>query len=87
MPLVDGFTTATSASATDRFAIRRVKEIKDQYMVGDALLVAPIAPGARTRSVVLPPGKWYDFYTGNLAGEHETITVTPPKLSPRGGST
>ncbi len=60
-------------NATDPFAIRRVEEIKDQYMVGDALLVAPIAPGARTRSVVLPAGQWYDFYTGNLAGEHETI--------------
>ena len=47
-------------------------------MLPATLLVAPIAPGARTRRVVLPPGKWYDFYTGDLAGEHETISVTPP---------
>ena len=78
MPLVDGFMTPSPRNAADPFAIRRVDEIKDQYMVGDTLLVAPIAPGARTRRVVLPPGKWYDFYTGDLAGEHETISVTPP---------
>ncbi len=53
-------------------------DVKDQYMVGDALLVAPIAPGNKTRTVVLPEGKWFDFYTGRLAGEHETIEVTPP---------
>jgi len=27
--------------------------------------------------VVLPAGKWYDFYTGKLAGENATIQVTP----------
>jgi alpha-D-xyloside xylohydrolase len=27
--------------------------------------------------VVLPKGKWYDFYTGKLAGDGEVITVTP----------
>ena len=69
--------TPSPRNAADPFAIRRVDEIKDQYMVGDNLLVAPIAPGARTRRVVLPSGKWYDFYTGDLAGEHETISVTP----------
>jgi len=27
---------------------------------------------------VLPPGRWYDFYTGRLAGENQTIEITPP---------
>ena len=67
-----------SRNATRSLRHRRVVEIKDQYMVGDALLVAPIAPGAKTRKVVLPAGKWFDFYTGRLAGEGETIEVTPP---------
>lgn len=53
------------------------REVKDQYMFGDALLVAPIAPGAKTRKVLLPAGKWYDFYTGRWAGENQTIEVTP----------
>jgi alpha-glucosidase (family GH31 glycosyl hydrolase) len=64
MPLVPGFEAGAEA--------------KDQYMVGDALLVAPIAPGARSRKVALPAGKWYDFYTGALAGEGQTVAVTPP---------
>jgi alpha-glucosidase (family GH31 glycosyl hydrolase) len=53
------------------------KEIKDQYMAGDYLLVAPLFAGQTTRKVVLPKGKWFDFYTGALAGDGEVITVTP----------
>ena len=60
------------------YAAARVVEIKDQYMIGAALLVAPIAPGVKTRKVVLPAGKWFDFYSGRLVGENETIDVTPP---------
>jgi alpha-glucosidase (family GH31 glycosyl hydrolase) len=54
-----------------------INEIKDQYMTGEYLLVAPIFTGKSSRSVILPKGKWYDFYTGKFAGESEIITVTP----------
>jgi alpha-glucosidase (family GH31 glycosyl hydrolase) len=54
-----------------------VREVKDQYFLGDSLLVAPIAPGAKSRKVLLPAGKWYDFHTGAYAGENETIEVAP----------
>jgi alpha-D-xyloside xylohydrolase len=54
-----------------------VREVKDQYMFGDSLLVAPIPPGVKTRKVLLPAGKWYDFHTGKYAGANETIEVTP----------
>jgi alpha-glucosidase (family GH31 glycosyl hydrolase) len=53
------------------------KEIKDQYMAGEYLLVAPLFTGQTSRKVVLPKGKWYDFYTGKFAGDGEVITVTP----------
>lgn len=53
------------------------KEIKDQYMAGEYLLVAPMFTGETSRKVVLPKGDWYDFYTGEYAGNGETITVTP----------
>ncbi len=53
------------------------KEIKDQYMAGEYLLVAPMFTGQTTRKVVLPKGKWYDFYTGDYAGDGEVISVTP----------
>ncbi|MCX6227246.1 MAG: DUF5110 domain-containing protein [Bacteroidia bacterium] len=51
-------------------------EIKDQYLVGDNLLVAPLFTDETERKVILPPGKWFDFYTGRLAGEG-TLTVKP----------
>ena len=53
------------------------KEIRDQYMAGDYLLVAPLFAGQKTRKVVLPKGRWYDFYTGAFAGDGQIITVTP----------
>jgi len=75
MPLVEGF---APPAGEDPNAITDVTEVKDQYLVGDVLLVAPIRPGAKSRRVVLPAGRWFDFYTGRLAGEHETIEVAPP---------
>lgn len=54
-----------------------VREVKDQYLFGDSLLVAPIPPGAKSRKVLLPAGKWYDFHTGRYAGANETIEVAP----------
>ncbi|NBB19086.1 DUF5110 domain-containing protein [Runella sp. CRIBMP] len=59
------------------YAVAVNKEIKDQYMAGEYLLVAPMFTGQTSRKVVLPKGKWYDFYTGKLVGEGEVITVTP----------
>lgn len=53
------------------------KEVKDQYMAGEYLLVAPMFAGKQTRTVILPKGKWFDFYTGKYVGDGEVITVTP----------
>ena len=50
---------------------------KDQFMVGENLLVAPLFAGEKSRKVILPKGRWYDFYTGDFVGEGETITVEP----------
>ena len=84
MPLVPGFQAPRTQrsgqldATTNPYAVAAAIDVKDQYMIGDALLVAPIAPGVKTRKVVLPAGKWFDFYTGRLAGENQTIEVTPP---------
>ncbi len=53
------------------------KDLTYQYMMGESILVAPMFTGDSTRTVVLPSGKWYDFYTGDLAGEGEIITTKP----------
>ena len=38
-----------------------------QYMLGDDILVAPVAFYGNTRAVYLPPGDWYDVLTGDWA--------------------
>ncbi len=53
-----------------------VAGIEDQYMVGDALLVAPIiGAGQRQRDVVLPAGDWYDLWTQQLILGGQTVRV------------
>ena len=59
------------------YLVATKKEIKDQYMAGEYLLVAPMFTGVKTREVILPKGDWYDFYTGTYVGNGETITITP----------
>jgi alpha-glucosidase (family GH31 glycosyl hydrolase) len=83
MNLEEGFDAGTKMELKNGdlndnpYAEAVMKEIKDQYMTGEYLLVAPLFTGQTTRKVVLPKGKWYDFYTGKFAGEGEVISVTP----------
>lgn len=71
-------TELTSGNLEDNPYLEAVtKEIKDQYMAGEYLLVAPMFVGQTSRKVVLPKGDWFDFYTGKFAGNGETIEVAP----------
>ncbi|MEO7493755.1 MAG: TIM-barrel domain-containing protein [Massilia sp.] len=58
----------------------RVKDIKDQYLFGHALMVAPVSRfGARERSVYMPKGAdWYDFHTGQRYTGGQSVTVAAP---------
>ena len=82
MNLIEGFKAEVKVkegklSSTDNpYAIAMKREIKDQYMFGNNILVAPLFGNDTERKVVLPPGKWYDFYTGELVGDGEVITVS-----------
>ncbi len=81
MVLEQGFTakeqlTAGQLDGVDNpYAEQQRLEVTDQYMMGPSLLVAPIFTGEKSRTVVLPKGKWYNFYTGQYIGDGETITV------------
>ena len=57
-----------------------VKNISDEYMLGPALLVAPVtAWHAHSREVYLPAGQgWYDLYTGKFVSGGQTITADAP---------
>jgi alpha-D-xyloside xylohydrolase len=63
--------------ADDLYNTAVKKEMKDQFMVGDYLMVAPMFTGETERKVILPIGKWYDFYTGEYAGDGEVISIKP----------
>ena len=42
-----------------------VRNIADQWMMGDALMVSPIMdPSTSTRSAYFPAGMWYSLYDG-----------------------
>jgi alpha-D-xyloside xylohydrolase len=57
----------------------KVYGIADQFMYGPALLVNPvITTGATSRSVYLPAGTWYDFWTGATATGGTTVTADAP---------
>lgn len=50
----------------------------DEYLFGPDLLIAPmLGPGA-SRSVVLPPGIWTDFWTGDSFPGGRTIEISAP---------
>lgn len=87
MNLEDGFkpdskkeniTVTTNTNLEENPYLEAVaKEVKDQYMAGEYLLVAPMFAGQSSRKVILPQGRWYDFYTGEYAGNGQVLTITP----------
>jgi len=53
----------------------RLYKVDDQYMVGDRMMVAPLFAGEESRAVVLPDGKWHDFWTGETLQGGAKLTV------------
>jgi alpha-D-xyloside xylohydrolase len=54
-------------------------DLKDQYMLGDRYLVAPVMTlGARERDVYLPAGDWRCFHTGKTVKGGQTVRVSAP---------
>ena len=60
------------------YGLEKSLDVTDQYLIGDALLVAPMRPGEKERKVVLPGGAWYDFYSNEMAGSNETVVFACP---------
>src|SRR5688572_9020711 len=76
----------------DFAADRRAWDIDDQYMLGPALLVAPVTVfEAREREVYLPAGaEWYEADTGRRLSGGQSYTAAAPRermpLFVRGGA-
>ena len=60
-------------------------DIKDEYMLGQSVLVAPVVnDGVSSRNVYLPAGQsWYDFWSGKRYGGGQTVNrLTPMDIIP-----
>lgn len=70
----------------------KVVDMRDEYMLGPAFLVAPVTEqGATSRTVYLPAGAdWYNYWTNERFTGGQTIQVSAPietiPLFVRGGS-
>jgi len=57
----------------------RCKGLDDQFLLGRDLLCAPVLQeGATSRTVYLPPGDWYDFWSGERLEGGRDLTVEAP---------
>ena len=84
--------TMTRPLAFDYAHDPAVLDLKDEFMLGQSLLVAPVTTPmyygqnsqpldgiSKTRTVYLPQGrKWYDFYTHQTREGGQTITADAP---------
>ncbi|MFD7325322.1 glycoside hydrolase family 31 protein [Streptomyces sp. NPDC059875] len=63
---------------------RALRDCENAFLVGDALLVAPVlARGADRRAVRLPRGRWYDTATGRAyEGPGQVLLDAPPSRIP-----
>lgn len=71
--------TMQRALAFDFPAAVRARTAADEFMFGDALLVAPVVSNASTRSVWLPApaGAWRGFHDGKPLAAGGDVTVAP----------
>lgn len=56
----------------------KVREIDDQFVFGDSVLVAPMFSGESARNVYLPAGDWYDYWTHAKITGGKTIQAANP---------
>jgi alpha-D-xyloside xylohydrolase len=50
------------------------RDVRDQFSLGPALMVSPVTTyQAQSRSVYLPKGTWYDFWTGASVDGGQTV--------------
>jgi len=54
-------------------------QVDDQYLLGDNLMVCPVTvKGAKTRSLYLPKGTWFDYWSGKKIEGGKYIHVLTP---------
>jgi alpha-D-xyloside xylohydrolase len=53
-----------------------LSKVDDQYMMGDSLMIAPLFANEPGRDIVLPSGRWHDFWTGETHDGGTKLHVT-----------
>ncbi len=67
----------TPVTRPTRFVVPDAASDDATFLLGDAIFVAPvIEAGATTRDVVLPPGRWVDWWTGSAIDGDGAQSVT-----------
>ena len=63
---------------------QNTREINDEFLVGENILVAPVVEqGARRRMIYLPEGTWYDYWTGQaIEGAGYILREAPLDICP-----
>jgi alpha-glucosidase len=55
------------------------RSLEDEFLFGDAILVAPITTAGQTsRQAYLPPGRWYDFWDDTPTGGPQISRLDAP---------
>jgi len=58
---------------------KNVRSIGDQYMFGPSMLISPVyTQGAKERTLYLPAGGWYEFYSGKYIDGGKNVTADAP---------
>ena len=57
----------------------RAREIKDEYLFGPDLLVAPVIDENTSRVVYLPAGEWLNLFTGEPVSGPQTVIAKAPR--------
>ncbi len=52
--------------------------VDSQFLVGESLLVAPAFAGEPSRSIYLPEGDWFDYWTGRRHAGKQQVRVEVP---------
>jgi alpha-glucosidase len=56
-----------------------VADIDDEFLYGDAFLVAPVfEPESTSRRLYIPQGRWYDFWEGTLTAGPQIARLRAP---------
>lgn len=73
--------TQGKLDATDNpYSLAAGRDVKNQFMLGPSLLVAPVFTGQTERSILFPAGAWFDFYTGEKIADGPVEMTIPAPL-------